>query len=54
METCDKTGEACGIVTGLKTHDDMLNAEVKAVSREAEKLGVRVGMKGKEALEIFR
>ncbi len=53
-ETCNKTGEACAIVTGVKTHDEMLNAEVKAVSTEAAKFGVRVGMKGKEALEIFR
>ena len=54
VETCNKTGETCGIVTGVKTHDAMLDAEVQAVSIEAEKLGVRVGMKGKEALEIFR
>lgn len=53
-ETCNKTGEACAIVTGVKTHDAMLSAEVKAVSTEAAKLGVRVGMKGEEALEIFR
>ena len=54
IETCNKTGEACGIVTGVKTHDAMLSAEVTAVSIEAEKLGVSVGMKGEEALEIFR
>ena len=54
VETCNKTGEACAIVTGVKTHDEMLAAEVKAVSSEAEKLGVRVGMKGEEALEFFR
>jgi uncharacterized protein YunC (DUF1805 family) len=53
-ETCNKTGEACAIVTGVKTHDEMLDAEVKAVSAAAERLGVRVGMKGKEVLEIFR
>jgi len=53
-ETCNKTGEACGIVTGVKTHEEMLHAEVKAVSTEAARLGVRVGMKGEEALEIFR
>jgi uncharacterized protein YunC (DUF1805 family) len=41
-------------VTGVKTHDAMLAAEIKEVSTEAEKLGVRVGMKGEEALEIFR
>ena len=54
VETCNKTGEACGIVTGVKTHDAMLDAEIKAVSTEAARLGVRVGMKGKEALAIFR
>ncbi len=54
VETCNKTGEACAIVTGVKTHDEMLNAEIKAVSTEAAKFGVQIGMKGKEALEIFR
>jgi uncharacterized protein YunC (DUF1805 family) len=53
-ETCNKTGEACAVVTGVKTHTEMLHAEVKAVSAAAERLGVRIGMKGKEALEIFR
>ena len=54
VETCNKTGEACAVVTGVKQHDEMLDAEIKAVSMEAERLGVRAGMKGKEALEIFR
>ncbi|MCJ7663150.1 MAG: YunC family protein [Desulfobacterales bacterium] len=54
VETCNRTGEACAIVTGVKTHDAMLAAEIKAVSAEAAKLGVCIGMKGEEALEIFR
>ena len=54
VETCNKTGEACAIVSGVKTHDEMLDAEIKAVSQEAARLGVRVGMKGEEALEFFR
>ena len=54
VETCNKTGEACGIVTGVKTHDEMLGAEVKAVSTAAERLGARVGMKGEEVLSLFR
>ena len=54
IETCNKTGEACAIVTGVKTHDEMLDADVKAVSREAEKLGLRVGMKGAEVLAILK
>jgi uncharacterized protein YunC (DUF1805 family) len=53
-ETCNKTGEACAIVTGVKTHDEMLGAEVKAVSTEAARLGIQIGMKGKEALAILR
>jgi uncharacterized protein YunC (DUF1805 family) len=32
----------------------MLGVEIKALSTEAARLGVRVGMKGEEALEIFR
>ena len=54
VETCNKTGEACAIVTGVKTHEAMLSAEITAVSQAAEKLGVRIGMMGKEVLEIFR
>ena len=53
-ETCNKTSEACAIVSGVKTHDDMLGAEIKAVSVEAEKLGIKVGMSGEQALRIFR
>jgi uncharacterized protein YunC (DUF1805 family) len=53
-ETCNKAGEACAIVTGVKTHEEMLHAEIKAVSQEAARRGVRVGMKGEEALAILR
>jgi len=54
VSVCDRTGEACAIVTGVKTHEDMLDADVKSVSTEAERLGIRVGMKGREALETLR
>jgi uncharacterized protein YunC (DUF1805 family) len=54
VETCNKTGEACAIVIGVKTHDEMLNAEVKAVSAAAGQLGARIGMKGEEVLSLFR
>ena len=54
VETCNKTDEACAIVSGVKTHDDMLTAEVKSMSEKAEALGVTKGMSGKEALERFR
>ncbi len=54
VEACNKTGEACAVVSAVKTHDDMLVAEVRAVSNEAEKLGLRIGMKGQDALELLR
>lgn len=53
VATADKTGDAVAIVSGVKNYDDMLKAEVKAVSAAAAALGVAAGMTGKEALEIF-
>ena len=46
--------EACAIVTGVNTHNDMLKASVKAVSKDATKLGIKVGMTGAEAMELLR
>jgi uncharacterized protein YunC (DUF1805 family) len=54
LETCEKTGEACAIVTGVKKHEDMLTAKVQGVSSRAKGLGARTGMTGREVLEIFR
>lgn len=54
VETCNKTGEACAIVSGVKTHEDMLEKKVKAVSAAGRNLGISVGMTGKEALELLR
>ena len=45
-ETCNKTEEACAIVSGVKTFEDMLKAKIKVVSKEAQKLGVEAGMTG--------
>lgn len=49
--TCDKTGEACAIVSGVSTEEDMLKANVVAVSKKAAELGVKVGDTGASALE---
>ncbi|MDA8978879.1 YunC family protein [bacterium] len=48
------TDEACAIVSGVNTHNDMLEATIKAVSKDATKLGIKVGMTGAEAIELFR
>jgi uncharacterized protein YunC (DUF1805 family) len=53
-KACDKTKEACAVVTGVNTHEDMLTAKVKAVSSMAQDLGIEVGMTGQEALSMLR
>jgi uncharacterized protein YunC (DUF1805 family) len=46
--------EACAIVSGVNTHNDMLKATIKAVSKGATELGIKVGMTGAEAIELLR
>ena len=48
------TDEACAIVSGVNTHNDMLKATIKAVSKKATELGINVGMTGADALGLFR
>ncbi len=51
VETCNKTGEACALVSGVNNHEEMLSASVIAVSEAAKKLGVNIGDSGQAALE---
>ncbi|MGQ9721704.1 MAG: YunC family protein [Candidatus Jordarchaeum sp.] len=53
IEASEKLGIAAAVVTGVRTFEDVLNAEIKKLTTEAEKLGVRVGQKGKEALSYL-
>ena len=50
VETCNKTGEACAIVTGVDNFAAMEAATVVAVSSAAEAQGVRIGDTGASAL----
>ena len=54
VESFDKAGDAGAIVTGVDDFDDMLDAEIIAVSAAAQALGVEVGQQGREALDKFR
>jgi uncharacterized protein YunC (DUF1805 family) len=54
VESCNKTKEACAIVTGVSNQDDMKKASIKKVSESASKLGIKVGMTGAEALTLLK
>ena len=41
---------AAAMVSGVKTFEDILNAEVRAATSKAKGIGVQLGMRGAEAL----
>ncbi|MDV0444832.1 hypothetical protein MmiAt1_03750 [Methanimicrococcus sp. At1] len=68
IRSADKSFLACGFldiaaadglsacaakVRGVQTFEDMMAAEVAAVTKKAEEKGVKIGMTGKEALLKF-
>ncbi|MBU1011485.1 MAG: YunC family protein [Bacteroidetes bacterium] len=53
IEIANKRDDACAIITGIKTVDELLTSEVKMVSSAARKIGVMEGMTGKEALMLM-
>jgi|Deesub1362B_J571_1020462.scaffolds.fasta_scaffold00034_3 uncharacterized protein YunC (DUF1805 family) len=52
VETLDRMGNAACIVTGVREFEDVLNAEIKAVTSKASELGVETGMKGLDVLTL--
>ena len=50
LDVANKRNDACAIITGVKTLNDLLNTEVKAISKAAAESGVKIGMTGQEAL----
>lgn len=51
MEAAERLGVAAAMVSGVKTFEDVLNAQVKALTSKAKNLDVGVGMKGADALK---
>jgi uncharacterized protein YunC (DUF1805 family) len=54
LDAFERNGDAGAIVRGVNNYDEMLSAQIQAVSSKAAMLGVAVGMTGAEALQIFR
>ncbi len=53
VEAAEKLDVAAAVVSGVKSFEDVLNANVKATTSKAEALGVSVGMKGADALKCL-
>jgi len=51
IEAAEKLRVAAAMVSGVKTFEDVLNAQVKAATPKAKDSGVETGMKGSEALK---
>jgi uncharacterized protein YunC (DUF1805 family) len=53
MEAAERLGAPAAMVSGVKTFEDVLNAEVKAVASKAKSFGIAVGMRGIDALKLM-
>ena len=53
IETANKLKDAAAVVKGVKTIEEALNAKIEAVSDKAKEIGIKVGMKSVEALNLL-
>ncbi len=53
IDSAEKLSVAAAMVSGVKTFEDVLKAEIKAATSKARLRGVIVGMKGEEALKLL-
>jgi uncharacterized protein YunC (DUF1805 family) len=51
IEAAEKLGVCAAVVSGVKTFEDVLNAQVTVATSKAKNLGVETGMKGADALK---
>jgi uncharacterized protein YunC (DUF1805 family) len=51
VEAAEKLGVAAAMVSGVKTFEDVLKAEVRAATSKAKSLGIKPGMQGLDALK---
>jgi len=53
INAAEKLNLAVATVTGVKSFEDVFNAEIKAVTSKAQKKGIEIGMRGKEAVKLL-
>ena len=50
VEVAERLQVAAAMVSGVKSFQDVLEAEIKATTSKAREMGISLGMKGREAL----
>jgi len=53
IQKAEELDQAACMVSGVKTAEDALKAQVKACTTAAKKLGIKEGMTGEEAIKIL-
>ena len=51
VEVAERLQAAAAMVSGVKSFQDVLEAEIKAATSKAREMGISLGMKGREALK---
>jgi len=51
VDVAERLGVAAVMVSGVRTFDDVLNAQVKALTSKAKNCAIELGMSGNEALK---
>ena len=51
VEVAERLQVAAAMVSGVKSFQDVLEAEIKAATSKAREMGINLGMKGREALK---
>jgi uncharacterized protein YunC (DUF1805 family) len=51
IEAAERLQVSAATVSGVKSFDDVLNADIKAATSKAQTQGVKIGMRGKEAVK---
>ena len=53
IETAEKIGDCACMVSGVKTFEDVLSAEILEATKKAKELGIAEGMSGRDALKLM-
>ena len=53
IDVAEKVNVTAAMVSGVKTFDDILAAEIKAVTSKAQTKGIKIGMKSEEAVKLL-